>query len=252
MKLMRIVGVCLVAAAALSAVAVSTASAAAPEIGRCLKVAKGVTGKFATANCTTAGTPEKHGFEWTPGFVKGHFTTKSTSAATLETVTKTTVTCKTETSGGEYTGLKNVGGVVVKFNECTSAGLACSTKGSKTGELVTNVLEGVIGFENKLKKKIGFDLFPKGHTGRFIEFVCAGLQVSVEGSVIVPIVADKMALTQTLKYKAEKGKQKPEKLEGEPVDVLLTSLNGAKAIQSGQTITTVQTDEEKLEANAVV
>jgi hypothetical protein len=253
MKPMRMMGLCLVAIFMMGTLAAASASAAAPEIGRCVKTAAGA-GKFTTAACTT----EKAGgsFEWMPGAVKGKFTTKG-GLGVLETKNGTTVSCKTETSGGEYTGPKTVGGVVVKFNECESGHFKCKTVGSAEGELVTKTLEGVIGVEKKGLKpsanKIAFDLFPAGKTGFFIEFGCGPLPVRVQGSVLVPLTpTNKMAMTITLKYTAKKGKQKPEKFEGEPKDVLESSLKNLPFEQSGQTITTVQTNEELLELNTVV
>ena len=253
MKRIRIVGLCLVAVFGISAVAAADASAAAPEIGRCVKVAAGA-GKFSSSTCTT----EKAGgsFEWMPGAVKNKFTTKG-GLATLETRNGTTVNCETETSGGEYTSPKTVGGVVVKFNGCQSGGFKCKTVGTAEGELVTKTLEGVIGIEKKgatLKaNKIAFDLFPAGKTGLFIEFGCGPLSVKVQGSVLVPLKpTNKMESSLILKYTGTKGKQKPEKFEGQPVDVLESSLHELPFEQACQRITTVQTNEEKLELNTVV
>jgi len=253
MKRMRTMGVCLGTALVICAVGAASASAAAPEIGRCLKVAA-KTGKFSSAACTT----EKAGssYEWTPGAVKNKFTTKG-GLGILETKSGNTVSCKTETSGGEFTSTKTVGGVVVKFNECESAGFKCSTVGSAEGELVTKALEGKIGIQKKGAKatsnKIAFDLFPLGKTGLFIEFSCGPLPLKVQGSVLVPMTpTNKMTSALTLKFAASGGKQKPENFEGEPKDVLESSLNGLPFEQSGQTITTVQTSEEPLELNTVV
>lgn len=246
MKRTRIVTVCLVAVLGISAGAAVGASAAAPEIGRCVKTAKAGEGKYSTAGCTALQTGGN--FEWFPGAVKGKFTTKG-GLAILETRNGTKVTCKTETSNGEYTGTKTVGGMVVKFTECVSAGFPCGTVGAKEGELVTKTLEGVIGWENKAKKHVAFDLFPAGKTGFFIEFSCGPLPVKVRGSVLVKVVAGKMSATMTLKYNQKNGKQKPEKFENEPKDVLESSLSGKPFEQAGQKIETVQTDEEKLEVN---
>jgi hypothetical protein len=250
MKSVRALGVCLVAAFAISATAVATAQAEAPEIGRCVKVAAKA-GKFSGATCIK----EKSGgsYEWIPGAEKGKFTTKG-GVATLQTVGGTAVGCKSETSGGEYNSTKTVTGVVVVFKECAAAGIMCNTTGQPEGELITNSLEGKVGWENKAKKKVAFDLFP-GKTapeGLFITFNCAGLHLEVKGQVLVNVPSDKMDNAVTLKYSGKKGHQKPEKFEGEPPAILLTSINKAPFEQSGQTITTTQTNEEALEVNAVV
>lgn len=236
--------------------AVSATSAAAfspPEIGRCVKLAA-KTGKFTSATCTKEAKVTKPGqYEWDPGAVKTGFTTTGGVGA-LETVNGTTVGCSTEESGGVFTSPKTVGSVTVRFTGCHSAGFTCSTSGSAEGEIVTNPLEGRIGFESKVKKKIGLDLVPiASDDGLYATFNCGvTLHISVGGSVLVPVSpADKMLTALTLKYSATRGKQKPEHLEGEANDVLLTSINGKTAEQSGITITTTQTAEESLEVNAL-
>jgi hypothetical protein len=171
----------------------------------------------------------------------------------LQTVSGTTVGCKHQESGGEFSSVKTVTGVVVRFTGCKSAGFLCSTKGAKEGEIVTNALEGRIGFENKALKKLAFDLFPiAADNGLYVTFNCTGaLHITVGGSVLVPLTADKMALKFVLKYAQEKGIQKPQHFEGEPNDVLLTELNGKAPEESGIKITSTQVNEELLEANAV-
>ena len=151
---LKIMGLCALAAFALSAVASATASAfSPPEVGRCVKVAEG-TGKFSSGTCVKQKT--KGSFEWMPGVAKGKFTSKG-GVGTLATVGGTTVLCKTQSSGGEYNGTKLVSAVVVKFTGCEATGFTCGTEGAAAGEIVTNPLEGKIGIEkrafNEKKKK---------------------------------------------------------------------------------------------------
>jgi len=61
-----------------------------------------------------------------------------------------------------------------------------------------------------------------------------------------------MVLTGTVKYSASIGKQKPEKFEGQPKDVLETSFGEAAFEQTGLKLTTIETNEEKIEINTVV
>ena len=49
-------------------------------------------------------------------------------------------------------------------------------------------------------------------------------------------VTNKMVFTETLKYAAKRGHQKPEHFEGEPNDVLITTFNEKKVEQSGITL----------------
>jgi hypothetical protein len=239
---------CLLSLLALGAMAATSASAfSPPEIGRCVKVAAGA-GKFTSGTCIK----EKAGgsYEWEPGAIKAKFVTTG-GVGTLATAGGTTVVCKTEESGGEYNSTKTVTGVVVRFTSCEAAGFKCATSGAKEGEIVTNLLEGKVGYENKAKKKLALDLFPKGG-GLYVTFNCGvSLHITVGGSVLVNVLSDKMLTSMPLKYSAKHGLQKPEHLEGEPDDVLLTEINGKSPEQSGITITSTQKDEEALEANAL-
>jgi hypothetical protein len=250
----RLVALCVVVGCVVGLVVVGSASAAAPEYGRCLaaeKVGKVYTGGYTNSSCTTVSGTKTGKYEWFPGIVKKVMRT-SGGKALLETVNKVAVTCESESSVGEFSGTKEAKDIVVTFKGCETAGDKCSTPGAGEGELVTNPLEGVVGFENKAEKKTAFDLFPAGRKGLFIEFGCSGLVVAVKGSVLVPIQADKMLSSLSLKFKATKGKQKPEHFEGEPDDILETTYKGGPFEQSGQTETTTLTSEEKLELNAVV
>jgi hypothetical protein len=231
-----------------------------PEYGRCVKLAKGVKGKYATATCTSPATAEKFAFEWEPGpGPKAKFTTsiKALTLATLETVTKTLVVCTGQTSTGEYTGRKTVGNVVITFSGCEMGGVKCTGAGAEEGEVVTNTLQGVLGIEKTstegpVKDKIAQDLFPVGEEGPLMEFSCGPTPVSVIGSVLNPVKSNKMLATATVKYAATAGKQKPEKFEELPRDVLETSIGEAAFVQSGLKLTTIQTSEEKIEINSVV
>ena len=74
MRLIRTSMLVIVAACALGALAASSASAALPEIGRCVKV-EGVKeghttkfdGKYSDHKCTRASATSKGKFEWEPG-----------------------------------------------------------------------------------------------------------------------------------------------------------------------------------------
>jgi FG-GAP repeat len=235
-------------------------TAEAPEYGRCVKLAKGVKGKFGTAACTSAATAEKFAFEWAPGpGPKAKFTTaiKVLTVATLETVTKKQVVCTGQASTGEYTGSKTVGNVIVTFTGCAMGASECTSGGAEEGEVVTKTLEGVLGVEKTstegpVKNKIALDLFPVGKTGPLMEFNCGLTAVSVQGSVLYPVKTNKMLSLVTLKYTESSGKQKPEKFEGAPKDVLETAFGEAAAEQSGLKLTTIESNEEKIEINTVV
>jgi hypothetical protein len=247
-------GICL-SAFAVCAIGAGVASAAPPEYGRCVAVAKG-TGKFSSATCTA----EKAGgsFEWLPGpGPKNKFTSKMKEGtlATLETVKKEKVVCKTETSIAEFTGTKTIGGVVATFTGCEALKLKCNTVGAPEGTIITVPLEGILGIEKKgetkIKDKVANELTPEPANGIFAEFNCGGFAVIVRGHVLSPVPTNKMLLVTTVKFAASKGKQKPEKFEGGPPAILESSFSGGAFEQSGQTLTTIETGEEKLEVNTV-
>lgn len=282
MRYLRAFGVCVAVMCATSAVAATSALAfteAPPEVGRCLAL-KG--GRFKEGNCKTAAklsTEQK--YEWYPAFgpngkgeektiepSKRFYTTVSKELAPikLETVKGEGVTCKKQTSEGEYTGPKTNRAYNVVFTGCESAGLPCistNPKGTRSGEILVKELVGVIGIE-KVGVKEGKEdpaldkianLFTPASGEIFTEFECSGLKLVVKGEVMVPITGNKMLTTQTVKFAASKGKQKPERFAGEPLSVkrVLFAKNSKleEFFQAGQTLTTIQTNLEKAEASSV-
>jgi hypothetical protein len=232
-----------------------------PEFGRCVKVAAEKEGKknvyhggFRAATCLVTSAANTGKYEWEPGVAKAGFTmTLQEGEAILETLKKSKVTCKAESSAGEIAGTKELVKVVVRLTGCESSGEKCTTLGHAEGELATKKLEGELGWEVKDLKKVALDLYPVGKTGPFLEYSCVGgVPITVTGAVLVPVKADKMLATSTLKYTATKGKQKPEHLEGGRTEVLTASLNGEAFEQIGETATLTQVNEEAVEINAAV
>jgi hypothetical protein len=273
MRGLRILGACLVAVFATSAIAAATASAAAPELGQCL--IKGTVGGagYSDSKCNKAvGTAAK--YEWIPGFVAGknHFTSTGTTA-TLKTSGGKTVTCTKETS----TGIFIMSGPLadnkheetqVLFKGCKSSGFTCTTSGKATGELETNVLIGEVNFENVAKTKTDLKLEPgPGSEGFFIKFSCLGLKVEVIGNnpakpgckpkletcvggtehgILVPVKPNVMAEKEVLKYKenAETGAQIPSTWQGPPHETYLESdFEELGFERAGQTITSTVKDD---------
>jgi len=231
----------------------------APEFGRCIKKVGGV---YENAGCTTTGSGKN--YEWYSAFgssqplEKVGFSNaiKEGTSATLETVNNNLVTCEGETATGEYTGNKTIGNFVVRFSKCSAFGATCASKGAPAETIVTNTLEGSLGVEELGSEAslnaIGEDLYPKGHTGLIGEFSCGGLPMTIAGSIISPVTDNAMKLTATIKSKAVKGKQRPENFVGEPNDVLMTTISGGFPEQAGETLATIQTNEEKVEINSVL
>jgi hypothetical protein len=279
MRRMKIVGLCLIAVFAMSAVVSGSASAAAPEFGQCLKKAKKSLPGYADSKCTKEALElAKGSYEWIPGVKAGQntFTTKG-GAATLLTVKGETVTCTSEFSTGEYV----VGGnnkeekTTVGFAGCKSNGLTCTTEGKSPGELETEGLVGVVGFEKTpgpTGRKTDLLLHPGPASAKhfFIAFKCTeALTIEVQGKgngenegILVPIKNDAMKSVEILKYKQTKGVQKPVKWD--PKDSGLTGFSEETFLESnfqktgfaksGQTVesTVTNTGGVKYELNAFV
>jgi hypothetical protein len=232
-----------------------------PEYGRCIKTTGGL---YRDGGCTETGSSSEKNFEWYAAFGSAHplekanFSNvlKEATVANLETVSGASVTCEGQSSAGKYTGNKTIGGVVVTFTGCSAFGGKCQTSGSAAGTIVTKTLEGVLGVEElaaeAVNYKIGLALFPIGHTGQIASFTCASMNVSIAGSLISKVASNSMKLTTQIKSKATEGKQKPEGFVGESPEVLMSTMGEAAPEQAGETLITIQTNEERIEINSVV
>jgi hypothetical protein len=278
------VGACLLAACTLGAVAASAAWAEAPEYGKCVAAGKEKvewtegtttrskdvsTGAFTTNKCTVKDTTDKYRlkgpnpgpegkYEWVPGAGEAAFES-SGGEGILQEVEGGKAECKEEHSGGHFVigNNKEEAGIVVHFTGCKSLGTPCTTPGANTGEVVTKEMVGVLGWENKAAKKTDLLLRAAGG-GQITELICTGLVIKVRGSVLVPIKNDKMVSSETLKYEASKGVQKPSAWEQGPafLEAAFSNFKGGEYSPAGQSITaTVKytgVTQEKLELNAVV
>lgn len=234
-----------------------TALSGPPEFGVCERVAAGA-GHYGNSGCTS--TKGKADYEWNATTVIGQsFTTKLTSGTIkLATASKSrTVTCTGESGTGEYTSSKTVGATRLTFTGCARGAEKCASAGAASGEVATDALEGALGVEangaTTAKDKLALDLYPLGRSGPFAEFTCGTAPaVTIGGSVIVALKADKMEATQSLKYKAPGGAQTPESfVEGER-DVLEESIGGGPFEALGLTAKLTLTSAGEVEANSVV
>jgi len=269
-------GLCLVAAFAMSAVATATASAALPEWGKCVKFVnqhgKGV-GKYTDAGCTALAEPAKTGnfeFQNFKSIAAPEFTSHG-GGATLELLgggIKTT--CGAEEATGSLSGAKGVTGVEVIFKGCESnfGNLVCQNSlipplGSEPeGQIRTRRLKGSLGYISKegAPPVVGLNLEPEQKKGLFAEFICGGILVVRVGqhqtlgqpagpgndSIISPITpVDKMSVANTQTYSQEAGVQLPTHFEGGKEDFLETEISDGFGeipfTQSGQTLTTTNT-----------
>jgi hypothetical protein len=167
MKRIRIVGLCLVAMFAFSAVAAATASAA-PELQneKCVatkKVAGKYTGNFTDKACTVEATKaeeeegKKNKYELEPVAEGTPFT--STSKAAKFKVAGKTVTCKKDKDKGEYIG----GGfsfVTITFEKCEAKPHETCQSGATAGTIETDLLFGILVYINEEETQHGIVLVP--------------------------------------------------------------------------------------------
>jgi hypothetical protein len=261
---LKIVGLCVTAAFAVMALAAGSAFAEAPEYGRCVKLAKNLEkkyeGKYVNKGCTTKATPAeeaegtKNKYEWHPGAVKTHQTSKG-GKAILQEVGKYAVACESETSTGDYFGTKYADKLFVTFKGCKVPPFICTSPGHPAGELETKELEGEAVWLNKAKHEAGIKLIPAKGEEKFIAFSCGSLTVEVRGAILVPIKGDKMGTTFKLKYKQKNGFQEVKFFEeGESLveGVLEANFEGKGWAKAGQSITATVFNEEALELNTYI
>jgi hypothetical protein len=198
----RMLGLCLVAALAVCAYAVSSASAL-PEWGECVEVAP-ETGLYSGPNCTKLEKAKPKGtgnYEWKKGteLAPREFTGES-GAATLyshwwfcstDSHRKTREACESE--GGkidkegfiptiECTGQTNVGTaegknavshVHVIFEGCVALEVIPCQNTPNAGEVQVGPLKGKLGWIEK-HVSVGVSLTPEAHHGTFAVFSCGG------------------------------------------------------------------------------
>jgi len=222
MKRIRIVGLCLIAAFAISIVASSVASAAQPVF-------------YTKAEVGVASGPVPF--------------TGTLGAAFLEGKSGTKITCTAGTATGEVTGPTTEKNAVTTFTGCATNGFKCES-GATEGVIVTNVLEGTLGqvAANLPGVRLYNETTKKG--GELANFSCAGgaVAVIVHGSVIGSLSGSsgktpaegKFGTTQKLTFAETKGIQKYSKFlagEGEAGEEQLESSVGGGAFEkSGQSV----------------
>jgi hypothetical protein len=200
MRHLRMVGVCLVAVFAMTAIAATSASAL-PEFGQCYVQAKHE-GKYANAGCTVKAkkVSEKFtgGFEWRKqsevakkgftgaggaGILNGVYVIctpsesvrkQNCNAGEGEEHLATSVECTSEKAAGIVNGSNTVGSVAVKFFGCKALGSTPCSNSSEPETIEVNTLKGKLGYINKLKKEVGIELNPVIKNGPFVSFNCGG------------------------------------------------------------------------------
>jgi hypothetical protein len=261
MNRIRMVGMVLVATFAVSVAAASSASAALPELGRCVPAPE-KNGAFKGNHCNLPA-EGKGKYDWLPGPGAKPKFAGTGEAVVLETVGKRKVECGAATFEGEYTGPKTES-VTVLLIGCTEpvSKQPCQTGGPpREGEIDSSgALEGELGFiTGGERPTVGLDLKPKAPSTSMFVFECGTLptvvlHAAVEGSVIGRITPiNHMVEEFKTVYKAPGGKQVPQQFEGGAKDTMTAKLLvglETKTEEIGLKAIRVDVNEESLEIKA--
>jgi hypothetical protein len=250
MKRIRIMGLALLALFAMAAVASASASATPTyyECAKAAKVGKTYTGKYNDKNCTEANAKSEGKYELKEGLGKGKEFKGVGKAATLHTPA---IGGEVKCTGSKDAGYATAHGqdkVSVTFSGCTSLGKKCtsaSPKGKKAGEIVTNLLEGKLGYISSSPLKVGVSLTGEGGLPS-ADFTCEGLEIVTTGAVIGQITGDINAISKESTDSftvAPSGFQTVTSFEGGSTEVLESLVNGSGPFESGEETTTLNKGE---------
>lgn len=224
MKRLTIVGMCLVAAFAFSAMVVSSAGAVTPTYKSCTKTAKvnkKYTGKYTSKVCSSSATSATNEGEyergsWTkakkpafkgklkgtaphnnlvdPTCPEGDFNATAHKCETADEGKATakekaqiagTTTCQKEKVAGAVTSEFNTEWQT-EYSKCEALESSCNTKGSKPGDIKTEKLESTLVELNTAGTEPGLKVIGKGPGGLLAQYECLGgvLDVHVYKSIL--------------------------------------------------------------------
>jgi hypothetical protein len=178
MKRIRIVGLCLIAVFALSAVAASAASAAPPEFFTCVKAVPKNTGNYTDKECSVKASPAGTG-KYERASAVGITDSSKTKTAVLSTpAIGGKVTCKKSAGTSKITGPKSDEDSVT-FVDCTSEGKPCQNIGGASGVIKTNpLLTTLVSATEEEFTALS------GRGGIQAEFECGGVVIKTKGYTI--------------------------------------------------------------------
>lgn len=244
MKRIRMVGLCLVAVFAMTAVAAASASAAAPEYlvcGKAAKVGKTYTGKFSNKECTdSVATGGKYELAPYTSAKKLALKTKS-GASSLDVYIPGKgiageTTCAKSKGEGTITGAKTATAVIT-FEKCEEAGKVCTSlqAGTKKGEIVTQTLDETLVASSSSKTGVANEVKGGGAGNLSASFNCEGAEFITTGTVAGEVTAVGVASkSQSLVFEIT-AEGAPKIASAEP---LLTDVVGTATLPSGEDVTT--------------
>jgi hypothetical protein len=242
MKRIRIVGLCLVAVFAMTAVAASSASAAGPEYFTCGKV-KG--GKF-EKGCGKEG--GKGGYAKKPVTkLPSKFTDKNGVSVLTVFVPGIGIVgdtkCEKAKSKGAIINSTQAEDVVV-FEKCESSGKTCTSVQAKEkkGDITTNTLLTTLVATGEAESGVGVTVSVKGG-GNSAEFNCEGLKVSTMGAVTGEVRGnvEKASKTSENVFQVNEGGEPTIATEGSRFTLLSTITKGEEVntVPSGESTTAI-------------
>jgi hypothetical protein len=248
MKRIRIAGLCLVAVFAMSAVAVSSASAL-PTYQVCKKAAVKEHGTFNNKNCTGAskGGKKEGDYElgaWNQGKEASPKTKNTNGTSTLTSYIKGfgivgAVTCTKAKGEGRITG-PSTGNVTVTFEKCTSSGESCASAGESAGKIKTALLTTTLA-ENEEKTAV---IIRVGEAGApSASFSCGAEKVVTTGTAdgVDTGNVNTFSKDATNTFSVNAGGEQVNTVDG---DVLLTEVVGTGTFESGENTTASVKGEE--------
>lgn len=269
MRRSLVVVLCVLGACAVASVGAGAASAALPELGRCVKVSTPKTGEFSRSNCIGISAKHVGEYEWQAGPGAKKAFKALASGFSLVTPEGTTIGCSNEQLTGEYTGAKSAKVSETLLEGCELVGplkQACYTNPLEPGKITSKTalaaeLGDIPGSKNELNPFVGWDLKSENSSLPFLTFTCGEgggtIAVTLEGSVIGKVTRTGIMSTGFgLTYKESAGKQIPSSFIGGAEDVLTETLKplgpGERKEQAGLASGATINDEESLEIKAKV
>jgi hypothetical protein len=243
MRIRGFAAACVVALAALGAAAATSAGAALPEAGQCLKVEKGK-GAYASATCVKHAVPGRGSYEWTPvsATERRTFSTRPEEVS-LATAGHKTIKCFNGTISGEYTGPKTAL-VQVELQGCLDSTNAPCQSGAPASTIHSLPLDSELGFIKNVEKSVivGLDLKPQSPSTVLMAYECEDAPtetVRVEGSGIGKLSPiDRMTSEFDVAYKLGAGHaQLYQQFEGGSADTLTSSyMSGLETTSASSTL----------------
>jgi hypothetical protein len=167
--------------------------------------------------------------------IHGPIHTDSSSGIQTFSTSQGTVECKASTDIGEITSATS-DTEVITFQACETFSKACNSAGQSPGTIVTNLLATELGWISKANNEVGVDFKPQAGT-YLMEFECPGspqITFKIKGSVIAHVTPlNTMGIFAHQLFTGTGVAQEPQSFEGGVKDTLVSevSSNGGPPTQ---------------------